>query len=99
VEKVTKTSKQRIERRMRRVVLFWNGQAPLIWRSVTHSKDKTQAFFKWNLLVWQEIMMYVRTDRLVDEADLCWLFHRRGFTRRQRAFIKQTLDYVGLRRK
>jgi hypothetical protein len=51
------------------------------------------------LLVWQEIMMYVRMDKLVDEADLRWLFHRRGFTRRQRAFIRKTLDHVGLWRK
>jgi hypothetical protein len=93
---VTKTRKQRIKRRMRRVVLFWNGQAPLIWRSVTHSKDKTQALFKWNLLVWQEIMMYVRMDKPVDEADLRWLFRRRGFTRRQRTFVRQALDHAGL---
>lgn len=101
MEKVTDAwvarKQRRIRRRLRQAVLFWNSRISEIRMSITHSADRVDARFKWTQLVWQEILMYINLDRPVEEDDLRWLCRRRGFTKNQRAFLRQALCHLGLK--
>ena len=90
-------NQRRIEKRMRRAVSFWNASVDTICASITHSRNKDMARFKWSQLVWQEITMFISLDKQVDDSELRWICRRRGFTRHQRRFLKRALCHVGLR--
>jgi len=91
-------NQRRIQKRIKQAVSFWNASVSTICASITHSRDKDMAYFKWSQLVWQEIVMYISLDKqVVDDNELCWICRRRGFTRYQRRFLKQALCHIGLR--
>ena len=85
--------KLRIKRRIRRAASKWNGD---LQRIVEYAADAEDGCFRWNHLVWQEIMMWIRLDKQVTEEDFTWMAERRGFDQMMCQYLLEMLRHVGL---
>lgn len=77
-----------LRRRLSKAVDKWNRDLHIITKNIHSPED----LFKWDQLVWQEIDMYIRLNKVEDFSYIC---DRRGFNNEQRAYLKEMLEYMG----
>lgn len=53
--------------------------------------------FKWNQLVWQEILMWNSLGELVTESEFHSLCNLRGFSLAQRRYLREMLEFMDLK--
>jgi len=53
--------------------------------------------FKWNQLVWQEILMWNSLDEPVSKDDYLFICDRRGFSTKQRRYLEEMLEFMKLK--
>lgn len=53
--------------------------------------------FKWNQLVWQEILMWNSLDEQVTQSDFLFICDRRGFSLAQRRYLEEMLEFMNLK--
>ena len=57
---------------------------------------KSDRTFYWNQLIKQEIRMFIQIGQKVTDEDIEWLVKRRGFTDIEEAYLRSTMNHVGL---
>jgi len=81
------------KKRITKAVKKWNKDLIYI-QSQTLLTENGE--FKWGQLVWQEIDMYCRLGKIVDNEELDWLCQRRGFNVEMRMYLVCMLQHIGL---
>lgn len=77
------------------LVDWWNERVPMLEALVLTSTDPKDTVFYWSQLVYQELNMWrMIGDPVTDELD--FIVNRRGFTPRQREFLVEGLQHLGL---
>lgn len=56
-----------------------------------------QIVFKWNQLVWQEILMWNSLGDPVTQSDFLFICDRRGFSLVQRRYLEEMLEFMKLK--
>jgi len=84
------------KRREKRAVEFWNSRAKDICVAIEMSENRDNLEFKWQQLVWQELLMWARLGKSVTEEEFLEICIRRGFDATQRNFLVAGLRYIGL---
>lgn len=83
---------QRIEN-LRKGREFWDQGIPYIQARIKIDGDDS---FKWDQLVYQEIVMYAQLNKKVTRKDYDFMCERRKFIPEQRQFLLDALRYMGL---
>lgn len=94
----------RARRRLPRICAKWNREIEAKFaEDVADQKDDPDfdvdpmIVFKWNQLVWQEILMWNSLDEPVDQFDFLFICDRGGFSLVQRRYLEEMLEFINLK--
>ena len=89
------------KRRLPRICKKWNSEILEKFQEETERYDldelDSERVFKWNQLVWQEVLMWNSLDEMVTEEDFLFICDLRGLSDCQRKYLEEMLEFMKLK--
>lgn len=99
-----KMKNYRVKRRLPGVCAKWNREISAKFAEDVAEQEADPDFdvdpmivFKWNQLMWQEILMWNSLGEMVTQSDFLFICDRRGFSLAQRRYLEEMLEFMKLK--